>query len=584
MALQNAPQYKSFGNEKLGVQISSGFNPDKHLESNSFTKLATPETMWLGIMNYIDTYENNVQPLISIADMKNSTVYIDGNSSSFLYGVPYKLGCPFVKEVLCEKSKLGFDNIPFHVVLSENLYTYNDILSTDRRHGKGLRVIPVQEAGEDAKIIPYNGGFRYLIGMASGVSTDYVQYSEIKPSTEIERVDTSGTDEFQDSSTSYTGSLLGSSDNRWGMDMFKFNIGVSDMSLSYYITADASNKSLSLTSTLPQLNGMPQEASTDIINFFRKEDVKGVGPSGNTSLKSVTSWIPKFMVNIAKELKDLQDTKFMYSPGWAMNNGRETVYGGQGIYHQIKRKGNHIYYRTAQQAFDLIKSMLSSLYSDKPFIAFKDRYIDVDLGDGIYELIQPMFQQYFNTDNKLIYTGDSTPFKDVLKKDKDGMLSYEPIAFGSVFYPNFGWINIKRNSSLTNLDGYKKTRRHVGKYPETAYMIVVKDVTANTFTGAKLEGVTVPKYAGNILYVKRKNVPDSMEYTLGGGYMSPQLLAAVGASANQSRDQSFKGIKLTFRTHGEPYVQDASRMLIAEFDPTGDLESMERGLAKAPLF
>jgi hypothetical protein len=75
-----------------------------------------------------------------------------------------------------------------------------------------------------------------------------------------------------------------------------------------------------------------------------------------------------------------------------------------------------------------------------------------------------------------------------------------------------------------------------------------------------------------------------MEYTLGSGYIAPQLLSAIGASSNQSRDQSFKGVKLTFRTHGEPYVQDASRMLIAEFDPTGELETLERGLHKAPLF
>ena len=229
MAIANAPILGDFGGQKLGIQLSSMYNPVKHLESNSFAGLVGPEMVWLGIMNYLEMYEQNYSPLISMNEMTKNTVYIDSDRVSFLYGVPYRLGCPFIMEVLCENSKLGFDGTTFHVVISENLYTYNDILMVDRRHGKGLRVIPVSEGGEDAKIVPYGGGYRFLLGMSSGDAEDYVDHAELYIGSEVEKVDFSGGDEFKSDSTSYTGNLLSSGSNRYGMDMYQYNLGTSDL-------------------------------------------------------------------------------------------------------------------------------------------------------------------------------------------------------------------------------------------------------------------------------------------------------------------------------------------------------------------
>jgi hypothetical protein len=586
MAIANGPAYKDFGGHKLAVQVTTAFNAQKHLEANSFSAISGPNMVWLGIMNYLEMYEDNYIPLISMDEMTKNTVYIDGNQSSFLYGQPYKLGCPFIKEVLCDKTKLGFDNSTFHMVLSENIYTYNDILSTDRRFGKGIRVVPEKEGGEDAKIVPYNGGWRLLFEMASKDPAEYISHSEVMPGTEIERVDFSGGDEFRTESTSYTGNLMSSGSNRYGMDFYQFNVGVSDLSISYLITADASLKKVGMMSAIPQMNGMPKEAETDVINFFSKEQVKGVDERGRTKLSGVQMWIPKFIVNLGRELKDLQEVKLMYSTGWSRDNGREKLYGGLGLYHQIKAKGNHFYYQTARQGFDLIKNMLVSLYSGKYNIPMSERFIDIELGDGAYEMIQPFFQQYFNSDNKIVFDGNHDAYKDVLKKGPDGKLIYKPMEFGAVWYPNFGWIKIKRNPSLAMLDSYKKDQRYIGKYPESAYMIFVKDVTNKTFTGAELKGLKVPANGGNMLYIKKDSVPDSMEFTIGSGYIAPALLSAVGANANggHSRDTSFNGLKVTLRTHGEVFLQDASRMVIAEYDPTGEREQVERSVVKAPLF
>lgn len=586
MAVVNTPQYKDFGGQKLAIQVGSMYNPQKHLESNSFSAISGPNMVWLGIMNYLEMYEDNYQPLISMSEMTKNTVYVDGNHTSFLYGQPYKLGCPFIMQVLCENSKLGYDNSTFNVIISENMYTYNDVLSTDRRFGKGMRIIPVSEGGEDAKIIPMNGGFRILLGMASQDPNEFVDHSEVKVGTEVERVDFTGGDEFKTESTSYTGNLMGTGSDRYGMDFYQFNVGTHDLSISYLITADASLRNIGMQPAIPQMVGMPEQAQTDVINFFSKEQYAGMDAKGNAKIRGAAAWIPKFMVNLGKELKDLQETKLMYSTGWARDNGREKIYGGLGLYHQIKRKGNHFYYQTAKQAFDLIKNSLVSLYSGKFNIPLKDRFIDIELGDGIYEQIQPFFQQYFETDNKLIFDGSHPAYKDVLTRDSEGKLVYKPMEFGSVFYPNFGWIKIKRNTSLAMLDNYKKNRKYHGRYPESAYMIFIKDVTASNFTGANLKQMKVPGGAGNILYIKKDNVPDSMEFTIGSGYIAPALLSALGANANgaHSRDTSFNGVKVTLRTNGEVFLQDASRMIIAEYDPTGEREQTERAVAKAPLF
>lgn len=585
MAVVNAPQYGDFGGQKLGIQLSSIYNPVKHLESNSFASIAGPNMTWLGIMNYIDMYEQNYQPLMSMSEMTKNTIYIDGNQTSFLYGQPYKLGCPFIMGILCENSKLGYQNSTFHAIISENLYSYGDILMTHRRHGKGLMVVSEKEGGDDAKIVQEGGGYRYLLKMASGEEKDYIDHSEVAVGIEIERVDFAGGDEFKSESTSYTGNLLSSGSNRYGMDMYRFNVGTSDLSISYLITADASLKKLKMDNVLPQLNGLPVQASEDIINFFAEQHYAGM--SGSTvKLKGVAMWLPRFMVNLGKELKDLQEMKNMYSTGWSKSNGRETLYGGLGLYPQIKRKGNHFYYSSFIQAFDLIKQMLSALYSGKYSIPIEKRFIEIDLGDGIYEQIYPMFKAYFETDNKIIFTGDHPAYKDVLTRDANGKLVYKPAEFASVFYPSFGWIKINRNSRLSNLDNNRKNQDFIDRHPESAFMIFIKDITDETFTGADLKGVTKPANAGNLLYIKKDGVPDSMEYTIGSGYISPALLSAVGANSGNpgSRDNSFNGLKLTLRTHGEVFLQDASRMVIAEYDPTGDREWRDRTYAKAPLF
>ena len=340
-----------------------------------------------------------------------------------------------------------------------------------------------------------------------------------------------------------------------------------------------------MNKVLPQMNGLPEEASSDIVNFFSQKQYLGADARGNAKLGGVTMWIPKFLVNLGKELKDLLEIKNMFSPGWTRSNGRETLYGGKGLYQQIKDKGNHFYYQTAVQAFDLIKNMLTSLYAGKYNIPIKDRKIDIELGDGIYELISPMLKQFFESDNKLIVTAEHPAFKDVITRKADGSLGYKPIEFTEVYYPNFGTINIKRNTSLGMLDNYKKTNKFIGRHPESAYMIFIKDVTDKTFTKANVDSMNVGPNQGNILYVKKKGVPDNMEFTIGSGYIAPELLSAIGASANggHSRDQSFNGVKITMRTHGEVFVQDLSRMVIAEYDPTGEREAQDRNMRKAPL-
>ncbi|MGL4976576.1 MAG: hypothetical protein ACRC5G_01005, partial [Cetobacterium sp.] len=528
-------------------------------------------------MNYLDMYEQNYTPLISMDEMKKNTIEVDSNTTELFYAQPYKLGCPFVMSVECDHSRLGYNGSTFHIIISENLYTYYDVLVTDRRNGKGLMVCSPKDFGSDAEIIPMKGGFRMLMKMASGHEEDWISPSELTTETELERVDNAGEDEFTSNSTSYSGNLMASgSSDRYGFDFYRHVLGASELSLSYLITAEASFKDLKINPISPQLNNLPAEASQDIINFFTEKQY-GVSSTGKSGITGVYTWLPKFILNLGKELKSIVDNKMMYSTGWSRSNGRETLYGGAGYYHQIKNKGSHFYYQTADQAWDLILSMMSSMYADKPHISREEREIEVELGSGIYELIQPKFSQYFEAHNKFLITGEHPALVNQLYTDKNGDLAYKPKKFGSVYYENFGWVRIKKNEMLDRLDNHKKYNKfHLGK-PLSSFMIFVKDVTDKSFTKANFEGIKAPAGSGNVLYIKRKGMTDSMEFTIGGGNIAPQLLSAIGANpkGNHSRDQSFKGVKLTFRSApAEVFVQDASRTIIAELDPTGDLEAL----------
>lgn len=588
MAVAPAMQYKDFGGQQIGPPVKSPYVSGKHLESKTFDQIIGRQHTWMGILNLLNNFDKMHTPLLSMTELEKNVNYVDGQNASFIYGVPYKLGCPFLKEVLCEGSRIGIGQQAFHIVLSENIYTYRDIITAHKRNGKELVILSQRDSGrEDAEIIPWGDGFRYLVRLASGDMDDYIDEGLLQPQQEYEKVGQINGGEFEDEKTGYTGILGAGSNSRTGIQMHQYIVGTSDLALEYWITADASLRNVQLNKiNIPQLQFLGNNAMADVLNFYTQDQVKGY-KDGKPVLSDVTAWIPNFIVELGKELAGLKERKLLWSQGYYWrSNGREVITGGLGYYQQIKQKGNHFYYSDFRQAWNIIMNFGSILYQAKYNVRPEDRRLKMKMGRGVWEKLQPYLDQYFKTDNRYILTLDHPALKDVLKQDKDGDLIYKPARFKSVFYPNFGWIEFEVDDSLTWMDGDQKYQTYYEKYPESAYMIFIEDITDGMYTNAIPSGIKSEKIKqdlGNVVMIKKQGVPDSMEHRKGSGYIAPNVLRAVGATESEGVSSYEKGLGITMRTHGEVWVQDPSRVLMIEFDPYGVKEHRDRFRAKAPL-
>jgi hypothetical protein len=593
MAEATAMGYKDFGGLPIGSPIKSPYIAGKHLESRSFDQIVGKQHTWLGILNLLNNFEKMHTPLLSMTEVEKNVIYVDGQNASFIYGIPYKLGCPYLVEVLCEGSKIGIGQQLFHIVLSENIYTYGDIITAHRRHGKQLLIVSQRDSGmAEAEITPYGNGFRYLVRLASGDLDDYIDEGLLQPQQEYEKIDQINGGEFSDDATGYTGMLGAGSNSRTGLQLHNYTVGTSDLALRYWVTADASLRKVNVSNiNIPQLQflGNNSSAMADVLNFYTKDQVKGY-KDGKPVLSDVTMWLPSFILELGKELAALKEKKLLWSTGYyKVSNGREVVTGGLGYYQQIKQKGNHFYYSDFRQAWNIIMNFSSILYSAKYNVKPQDRRLKMKLGRGIYEKLQPYLKQYFEQDNKFTISGDHEALKGMLRQDKNGDLIYEPKMFKSVFYPNFGWIEFEVDDSLTMIDGDQKYQKYYEKYPESAFMIFIEDITSGLYTNAipdnvKIDGGKMKQDLGNVVMIKRDGVPDSMEHKKGSGYISPALLSAVGASEREGVASDEKGLGITMRTHGEVWVQDPSRVLMIEFDPYGEKEHRDRFKPKLSVF
>jgi hypothetical protein len=101
-------------------------------------------------------------------------------------------------------------------------------------------------------------------------------------------------------------------------------------------------------------------------------------------------------------------------------------------------------------------------------------------------------------------------------------------------------------------------------------MIFIEDMTEGTFTNATPTGINYQEGANvkNVVMIKQKNKVDYMNYSIGAG-CHPVLKKYVGEAASKIISAPHeKGFGVYAHTHGELWVQDPTRMIMLEFEPT----------------
>lgn len=555
--------YVNIGGQRLGQPITSPYNPIKHVESASFDRVIGKEDRWLGILNIVQNYNMMKLPFLSMTEMQKNVLEVDGTGSTFTFGVPFKTGCPYLLENLCKDvDKPGLGNQPFFIVLSENVYDNGDIITTDFRNGRQLRIQTVEEKGKDAEIIPYLSGYRYMVALDSLDEDMYYpqEFLEIGiPYFKAFSIDASG--EFGTyQSSSYSGRMT--DDNRTALQLYQYTVGYSKQAIDMWITADSTYRQFNVEGkvhpAVAHLNG----ASTDVIEFW----------TGTDKMKKGVFWIPQFILNMGKELAKMKENFLMFSQGNSIiTNGREKIVTGLGVYQQIKQRGNYDTYTDFRQLYNLIRNFSERLFSMHNHIHPKDRFVRLRCGRLAYDKLRQQFGEFFKTHNQFTVLADHPALikAGMIKTDEKGGIIYKPLQFNAIEFPEQGTIFLEYDDSLERMDEYLEVTPYAGYVNRSSGMIFIEDITDGNFsnaipTGLKENGKTYK----NITLIKQRNYVDKTEYLVGRD-CNDKMLKQMGVPNANMPVVDKKGLRITMTTEGEAWVQDPSRCWILEYDPDG---------------
>lgn len=549
------------GGIPIGKPITSPFSVKDHVESRSAKAVFGEEDYWMGILKLQNNFQRLNTPLISMTELSKSVIEVGGTNARFTFAIPFQMKGVFLYENLVKDVlKPGLGQQPFPVVFSENKFTYGDYLTTDFRNGKQIRVVSIQEAGQDAEIVPYNNGWKYLVTIASAQKDDFYPQEFLKEGLEYFKVTSDAGGEFNVEYSKVSGM-----NDKDALQLYEYRVGSSDIAIQAWITDEAEMFTTKNAVGFPGITGFTSDpnAASFINNYYGVKDNKPVD----------TFWIPTIIEEMAKELATMKENKMMWSKGdYRLYNGRESRVINLGYYEQIKQRGNYYQYTSFKQLYELMLSLGGMLFGSDTSIPAEKRRIRWRMGTGAFNKMRQLAGQFFKDENPFFVDLKHDALKDVLVKQADGSLMFKKPYFSSFFFPETGLMEFVADPKLDNIDRYVRNHKTYEGKPLSAYMIFIEDMTEGSFTNATPSGVNYQMGADvkNVVMIKQKNKTDFMQYKVGVG-CHPVLKKYIGEAAKIVSDPHERGFGVFAHTHGELWVQDPTRMIMLEFAPTTEL-------------
>lgn len=554
--------YANIGGIPIGEPITSPFMNTKHLEANSYTRVFGKEKTWLGILNLLENFNQMKMPFISMTELSNNVLETDGAGSTFEFGVPFMKGCPFILHNLCSDNPTpGRGNMPFFIVLSEGVYSNGDVLTTDWRNGKELRVQTVNDRGPEAEIVPYLNGWKYMVALDSYDENDYYPQEFLEVGTPYMKSYSIEGGERESIMSGYSGM---DADNKTAVQLYQYTVGNSQQSIHTWITADATYKRYNMENKVVPALAHLQGASTDVLNYWTMGD--------NGAKKSVF-WIPSFIQKLGAELAKMKENFLVWGQGKSfISNGREKVMTGLGWYQQVKQRGNYDTYSDFRQLFNMVQNFSEKLFTIHNQVPIAERVVRLRCGKLAYQELSRQFKQYFLTDNAFAVMADHPALlkANMISYDPTLGIMYKPLQFRSIFFPEQGLLTVEHDPTLDKIDEYLETPQMAGYGSLTSGMVFIEDITDGNFTNAIPTGLrdSARSYK-NTTMIKERGRKDKIEFKPNSD-CSKELLSMLGVYGSGDLVTSWnKGLEVRLSTEGEIWVQDPSRCWIIEYDPYG---------------
>jgi hypothetical protein len=477
-------------------------------------------------------------PLISLAEMNNSVLYVNGAEGKFRYSIPYDLGLPYVVEDLTAGiDRPGIDGQKFKIKLSENCFTNTDIITYDYRDGVTLYIT-------EEEIVEEIDGWVYTVAIPTADKKKFFPKRFLQPGTEYMKItNVNGEYDTQKSSVWL----------RQGSLDLEMQIG-GGRSVYHWITAYADMLKIDggdpRYGYLNQYSDLRRNNSTLV--FFNKDQYGNKIPG---SMK----WMNRVEAMLWAEMKMMEERDLMWNKGGIVQGaGKRSVRVNTGLYEQM-RNGNRVQYTTL--TLSLIEETLANLFYNSG-IPFEQRRTKIMLGTGAMIEVSKLLADDFKHSNPfLVHAGD---VKGYLYGDAMHLgFGYR---FTSKRFPIAGEVVFEYNPALDNR--YNRVQDGlIGEYPIESYTLMVLDITDNATSNAaaKVKEVEYRVEDGfndksNLVLIK----PDGWADTYWGYELGTQH--PLGAKSTQGMYSSSQrdGYAIWMKNMSSIWLKDATRSVIIE--------------------
>jgi hypothetical protein len=538
MAQIQTPSLTGLNNSVIVGQTK--FDIGKMTDLNSLFSLYKKDsfTTYKGMIHLWNQRRLMNTPLISMTELMNSVMYVNGAEGKFRYSIPYDLGLPYsVEDMTGDIEKPGIDGQKFKIKLSENCFTNTDIITYDYRDGITLYIT------ED-EIYEESDGWVYTVVIPTANKKTYFPKKFLQPGVEYCKI-TNVNGEYDTQKSSIwlrQGSLDLEMQVGGGRSVYHWITAYADM-----LKVDGGDPRYGY---LNQYGNLGKNNSTLV--FFNKDQ------EGNRIPGSM-KWMNRIEALLWAEMKMMEEKDIMWNKGGIVQgSGRRSVRVNTGLYEQM-RNGNRVQYTTL--SLNLIEQVLSNLFYNSG-IPFEQRRTKIMLGTGAMIEVSKLLADDFKHSNPfLVNAGD---VKGYLYGNS--MNLGFGFRFTSKRFPVAGEVIFEYNPALDNRfnrvqDGL------IGEYPIESYTLMVLDVTDGNVTNAaaKVKEVEYRVEDGfsdssNLVLIK----PEGWADTYWGYELGTQHPLGADATKGMYSSSQRDGYAIWMKNISSIWLKDATRSVIIE--------------------
>jgi len=541
--------FNSFGNN-LVIGKSQYKTGGKFTDQNHLFALydEAPFTTHLGLITAFNQMKLVSTPLINQTELKKNVILVNGMQGRFTFTMPFELQGVRVIEDINDATiaKLGIDGQPFEVLLSEDIFATNDLITYDYRDGKHLYIKKyVGQAGE---------GHIYEVQLVSqDPKNDYFPKDGLQPGVEYFKVGNILNEFDQEGSSvmAQTGELK--FENRLsGHRMVEHKITAYADRLEIPTATGAFNESLR--------NFLNPNNADFISTFGAYKDGKPVPGTG--------SYATMAELLIMAELRKMEEKQLMWGKaGTVVGSRNQSKTIKNGLYEQLKL-GNR--YKIQRYNKGILEQAFIGLFANRPDIKIEERYVKIQAGAGAYYEILKIFNEEMKAIPLVMQAYDL----NVVRKESfaNGVQNlstgYQVV---KVFIPGIGTIEVEHNPAFDVNTSRKADEPLIGQFPRWSYTSAILDVTdkGSTNATARTSGVEFMEGANqsaNIFMVKPKQMQKDIISIIPGRSMGLGLFGSSTVGGKVLAATKEPAATITIENSSEIWVKDPTRTILIELD------------------